>query len=174
MKEDASHYRDHQREYLKVYEEHANAVLAFLRSKTSVAADDLHQIVFLKGWKKFSTDSASVTRGWLITTAKNSFIDWYRRERRMTIAEGDLVDESGDQPYEALLESERAAQLDDCIKELQEIYRVVFQARFRGEDYQSIADRLEMTHQQVYKRNHTAVAKLRQCVEGKSRENAST
>jgi RNA polymerase sigma-70 factor, ECF subfamily len=85
--------------FLKVYDEHVDAIYRFCTMKTSDAelAHDLSQELFTRLWDTMQKKEAiEFPRALVFTIARNAITDWYRKHKSISL---DALEEEG---YEAV------------------------------------------------------------------------
>jgi RNA polymerase sigma factor (sigma-70 family) len=148
----------------RVYHSHIDAVERFLASRLGRARRfsatnlaDLVQEVFLRAFSPSARNSYDGERDYgpfLITIAKNAFIDWIRRSAREvgdTRALEALVDVAADDPAaDELFEPELVAATASYIEQLSPELRRVHEHRFvQAEPQRSAADALGISRQNL-------------------------
>jgi RNA polymerase sigma factor (sigma-70 family) len=122
-------------EFARVYEEHMQAVYAFLayRVHDRHLAEDLTQLAFeraLRAWPRFDPSKGS-ERNWLLAIARNLIIDHHRRCRADTISQIDetlLGNAPGPEPR-----ASSEPELQTALRHLGEREREIIALRFAAD-----------------------------------------
>lgn len=133
-----------QRAFGRVYDEYADRVYAFVRSRTASVhdAEDVTAIVFMKAWEALGSydDRGLPFSAWLFRIARNAIIDEHRRSGRVPVPVED-VGEPGEPvsgPEEAVIAEADAEQLRAAVRSLTEEQASVIALRYWWD--MSIAD----------------------------------
>jgi RNA polymerase sigma-70 factor (ECF subfamily) len=129
-------------------------------------AEDMAQETFLRAWGKLASfHPQSSLRNWLYRIAVNAALDVLRRKSEGTL-DDDVMQRLPDLlpgPETALIEKERAAQVQLAVQSLPEAARSVLVLREYGElSYQEIADVLDVPVGTVMSRLNYARNRLRE------------
>lgn len=154
--------------FQRLYDRHAHLLLAFLRARAAVEADDLHQVVWLRVWQHLPEAQPGPFRAWLHRIARNALIDDSRKKRPGAFADGQaeaVVDGRHATPGLAAEDRERANALEDCLGKLRPEVVALVRARLGGEGYEAIAGTLRITAEQAHRRFYKAKESLKACVE---------
>ncbi len=153
----------------QLYRRHAPLLLAFLLARARRAeAEDIHQLVWLRVWRKLPEAKPGPFRGWLYQIARRLLIDQSRQKRPESLAEaeaGTIADQRAPSPFGRMIEGERAQALEGCLAELTEPAALAVRARLAGEDYESVAATLRITPEQAHRLFYKAKESLKSCVE---------
>jgi RNA polymerase sigma-70 factor (ECF subfamily) len=157
--------------------EHAENLRIFLRSavRDRAAADDLFQETLLTAWRNLDRFDKSRPFGpWLRGIAAKLVLAHRRKSARAFVLCDPSLLEHLDRRCEALQKQtgdtldDKLAGLRDCIERIPEHYRRAVQLRYsenlRG---QSLADRLEISIENVKKRLQRGREKILECLETK-------
>ena len=124
-------------DFEKIYREYFRDVFYYLRSLTSNKdiAEDLTQDTFVKAMKSIDKyDGQKDIRAWLFTIAKNSFIDYCRKEKhRVVELKQDVVADSEPCFIEKMMDNDDALQIHKILHDMPEPYKEVFSLRTFGE-----------------------------------------
>lgn len=152
-----------------LYQHYAQRVVLFVRSRCPFEADDLIQQTWLKAWSSRLKFRGGCFGAWLITIARNTIYDHLRKMRPESLPEG--VSFASDSMTAALrLEYEEdLRQLRECSQQLAPGIQDMVSAFYTGVSGEEIAAQQQIERSTVYTRVHRALAKLRQCMEGKQR-----
>ncbi|MBW2267567.1 MAG: sigma-70 family RNA polymerase sigma factor [Deltaproteobacteria bacterium] len=157
------------------YTSHTDAVARLCRRLlgSETAADDAAQEIFLRAQRGYTGyDPRQPFRPWLLGITRNHCIDVLRRrsrERRIfSAADLDPSDLRGSDPspLAASLNAERRTGLLGAIEALPDRYRVPLVLRYFEElDYKTIAETLDVTHENVGVLLYRARRRLRDALE---------
>lgn len=124
-----------------LYDEHYHDMLYFLKSLTAdhQLAEDIVQDVFLTLIKKIETVDIRHVKRFLIKSAKNRLIDYYRKSKPQLCGDERLTGAiNSSETFEPSLEEKE--QIDDVLNRLPMHYRQVIIARdYYGYSYEDIA-----------------------------------
>ena len=152
--------------------EHFSPLLkSFLLSGTNLNmenAEELVQETMIKVWRKspsFSPEHASAGT-WIYTIARNTRIDWFRKQNRQDPqslhADDIYADNEEESPYSTLVQIRRNGQIREQLGELpQEQFEVLKLMYFQGLSGQQVADALALPLGTVKSRIRLALAKLK-------------
>ena len=119
----------------KIYSDYHKLVFIFTKTKVSnEVAEELTQDIFMKIHKNLHRYDPSKAKlvTWIMSIAKNSVIDHYRKIKLKTISINSMIDETGrelfqpstnDSPLSEMLNSEYKKLLNDVIIKLPKIYK---------------------------------------------------
>lgn len=126
-------------------------------------AEDLAQETFIKVYKKINTlKDPKKAKSWLYSIARNTVIDFFRRNKNKEIALSDAMLDSIAQTttaayQEKAIDNEISKELDRCIdrlvKEDRAIVRLLY---YEGFSYKEIADLLNINENTLKSRLHRA------------------
>jgi RNA polymerase sigma-70 factor (ECF subfamily) len=132
------------------------------------SAEELVQETMIKVWRRSSTYSpAQATAStWIYTIARNTRIDWFRKQSRENPAAlnaDDIYDNSEEEsPYSTLVQIRRndriSQQLQELPREQSEVLRMMY---LQGMSGQQISDALSLPLGTVKSRTRLALAKLK-------------
>jgi RNA polymerase sigma-70 factor, ECF subfamily len=140
-----------------------------LRRLSRDDAEDVLQDVLFKAWRAAGTYKGGNYRAWLFQIARSCLADWARRHARRA---ADLKDapeptdpRAGDGPV-----SDHAVAVEHCLGTLDDRERELIRARFGGaEDLPAACARLGIEKKTGQNLVSLALARLRECVETRSR-----
>jgi len=132
------------------------------------SAEELVQETMIKVWRRSSTyfpEQASAST-WIYTIARNTRIDWFRKQSRENpeaLNADDIYDDNEDEsPYSTLVRIRQnehiSGQLRNLPQEQSEVLRMMY---LQGMSGQQIADALDLPLGTVKSRTRLALAKLR-------------
>ena len=159
---------DAQAAFEQLYRLHARPLVAFIASRVpSADADDLHQTVWAKAWERMPDQfDGGHVRGWLFQIARNLIIDRGRKKRE------DSADKIGDRPDPRLTGPSAGLEEDDdrrrlaaCMDKLPTALRELVRGRLAGDDYETVAARLNIPAARAHRLFHDAKTKLEGCVQ---------
>jgi RNA polymerase sigma-70 factor, ECF subfamily len=105
--------------------------------------DDLTQITFIKAWKNISKfDKSRNFKVWVFSIAKNTAYDHFKKKK--TIPFSAFTDEEGNNklenisedsilPHEILIRADSAKILEEALKKIPDIYRIILLMRYRDD-----------------------------------------
>ena len=135
-----------------IYKQHINDLYRYLfqLSGNPEIAEDLVQDTFLKAYDHLESYKGENIRPWLYRVAHNSYIDWYRKEKRNIPTDPKLIStiNCGSNPSleEWYLAKEKLTDWFIAVRELPERQRHIILLRDYHElSYQEIANILDMT-----------------------------
>ncbi len=129
---------------------------------------DMVQEAFIKLWANCHKVIVAKARAFLFTVANNQTLSALAKTKTaLKYAEDRPKDYTAETPAYLLEEKEYKARLEQAINELTPEQRTAFLLnRVEGKKHQEIAEMLGISRKAVEKRIYTALAKLRQKVEG--------
>lgn len=151
-----------------------NYALSFV--KDEAAAEDIAQEVFVKVWKKIKKfDQRYKFKSWLYTIAKNTCLDYLKKNRTINFSELNLVDdnllfedllkESSATPLAELELVQEAEVLNSAIGKLPEKYKTTVKLHYQdGYKFREIAAILTESIETIKSRNRRALAYLRNLI----------
>ncbi len=161
-----SNEKDNKKQFLDLYEKHADELFRYCFFKTGVREQSLEivQEVFMKAWVSMGNGMIMDNpKAFLYASVRNAVTDWYRKKKPVSLDE--LSEEGFDAPYETSgrntdkLEAERI--LEKTAK-LEDKYREVIILRFVNDlTVTEIAAMLGESENNVSVRLHRALEKLR-------------
>jgi RNA polymerase sigma-70 factor, ECF subfamily len=157
--------------FAELFEHFAPLLKAFLMKGGNLGpetAEELVQETMIKVWRRapsFSRDQASATT-WIYTIARNTRIDWYRKQSRQdasNLRAEDIYDEvEGASPYASLLQVRSISTITDQLLELPTEQAAVLRLMYlEGMSGQQVADALALPLGTVKSRIRLALAKLK-------------
>ena len=152
-----------------LYRRHAPLLLAFMSSRVHASdRDDLHQDIWQRVWTSLPAQfQGGNFRAWLYQIARNAIIDLGRKKRPAPLTDPlALVDGRSERAGSLLLEQERKAALERCLKALKSELAELVRARLGGDSYTDVCGRLGLRPEQANKLFHLAKTQLKTCVEG--------
>jgi RNA polymerase sigma-70 factor (ECF subfamily) len=157
--------------------EHGSMLLVYLRSvvRDVSAADDLFQETMLTAWRNIDAFDRTRPFGpWLRGIAAKLVLAHYRKNSRKFVYCDDVVLEQIDQRLESVQQragdtfDEKLDDLRKCLDALPSSYRQAVDLRYRdGIKGQRLADRLELSIENVKKRLQRARQRLLECMDRK-------
>lgn len=149
-----------------LYHRHQSAVRLFISSRVSqVHVDDLNQTVWIKAWSKIPSGFRSENvLAWILKTARNEIIDFYRRRNDVETLPDNLPSHDV-AAIEAALHSERQQALASCMKQLSSRDLAIIRLAFLGDAVDKIASALNISANATYKSLSRIKARLKRCVE---------
>jgi RNA polymerase sigma-70 factor (ECF subfamily) len=131
-------------------------------------AEELVQETMIKVWRKSSSFSPTQSSAstWIYTIARNTRIDWFRKQSRQNpeaLNADDIYDDNEDEsPHSALVQIRQSDYIRQQLRELprqqSEVLRMMY---FQGMSGQQIANALELPLGTVKSRTRLALAKLK-------------
>lgn len=149
-------------EFSALYQQYADAVFRFALFLTSdrARAEDITSETFLRAWTSGSEVRAATVRGYLMTIARNVFLQQLREDRRRADFPPDVADTAPD----AARAAETRAELEQVLRDLQnvpEIDRAALLLRAgQGLAYDEIAAALGLSLSAVKVKIHRARLRL--------------
>lgn len=135
-------------QYNQSVTDHSDAVYRFLlkNTKNEDSAKDLVQETYEKLWRNKQNVDYSKSKSYIFTTAYHSFIDFVRKNKRLTDIEAQKTDHySTEEQYSDLHEI-----LNFAIDKLPEVQKSVILLRdYEGYSYREIAEITNLTEAQV-------------------------
>lgn len=135
---------------------------------TPESAEELVQETMIKVWRKAPTFSASQASAstWIYTIARNTRIDWLRKQNRQNpddLNADDLYDEREDPtPYSSLVQIRNKKHIDEQLGKLpDEQAEVLKMMYFQGKSGQQVADSLGLPLGTVKSRIRLALNKMK-------------
>ncbi len=140
-------------------------------------AEDVVGSTWLEFWKHCPLPEASDPRGWLILTTKREAIDLWRKRKRQPQSFPLSTDHDTDDPkalgaLAILIQQERVQAVQDCLGKLgnkKPSWEVILREKMRGATLKEIADKLQITVEQIYRYTDRAKKLMKSCLEGKLR-----
>lgn len=128
-------------------------------------ADDLTQETFIKAFLKLSTFNAEYSFGqWIVTIARNTFIDFVRKRRDDTALdnEGALAKvATSPTPEECIISSQQKIQIEQYLQRMDPKYSRLIELRFIKElSYEEIAEELQIPLGTVKTQIHRARSRI--------------
>lgn len=123
--------------------------IVFKITKDKDLTEDILQDVFLKLWEKRKTIDLKFAEGWLIKSARNKFIDYYRLKDNQTlnISVNDSIIE------ETKLDNKNESDYNKILKELEQLpiqqKEIFFMKEMEGLTIKEIANYLDITESKV-------------------------
>jgi len=124
------------RAFGRLYDEYADRVYAFVRSRTDSShdAEDVTAAVFLKAWEAIGSydDRGLPFSAWLFRIARNAVVDEYRRGARRPIPIDEQVEpeEADEGPDVAVIAAADAARVREAVRALTEEQAQVIALRY--------------------------------------------
>lgn len=147
--------------------------------KDADTAEDLSQEIFVKAWKKIKKfDNQYKFKNWLYTIAKNTCLDYLKKNRSLTFSEinpeGDmlffenLIKENSVSSQAELERRQEDMLLNEAVDKLPEKYKETIKLHFQaGYNFREIAEILKESIETIKSRNRRALIKLKQFLKGK-------
>lgn len=135
-------------------------------------AEDITADVFEKALKHFDsyTSEKASQATWLMTIARNTITDHFRKESRIQVVrEEDAPEEASREPevHEQVAQTEEARQLKICLAELPQLDQDIISLKFgAGMNNREIARTLKVSESNVGTRLYRAVKRLRDAFKG--------
>jgi RNA polymerase sigma-70 factor (ECF subfamily) len=148
-----------------------NYALSFV--KDAATAEDLTQEVFVKVWKKIKKfDNQYKFKNWLYAIAKNTSLDYLKKNKAISFSELNLVDdnllfedlikEAGLSAQEKLELAHETSILNSAVDKLPEKYKETVKLHYlEGFKFREIADSLKESIETIKSRNRRALIYLR-------------
>ncbi len=160
------HRKNKSREFIKSYEEFADAIFrhCFFRVSNRETALDLTQETFTKTWDYiFSGKEVDDIRSFLYKVAGNLIIDHYRKKKSTSL---DFLQEGGfdlrDDTHEKIQDFSEGQEILRAVEKLDDNHRTVIVMRFvEGFTPKEIASILEVTENVVSVRINRGLKKVR-------------
>jgi RNA polymerase sigma-70 factor (ECF subfamily) len=153
--------------YEQSYREYAGLVYAFVKSrvKSSAAADDLTQQIWLKVWTQAAKQfDGSNFRAWVMQIARTTIIDGFRKTKaHQSTAEIDVPERLQAEPEDEDL----TTALRECLETITTEFSHVVRARMHGQPYEEICAKLSIPLGTAHSRFDKGKKQLKLCVEGK-------
>ncbi|MFH1427224.1 MAG: RNA polymerase sigma factor [Patescibacteria group bacterium] len=156
-----------------------NYALGFV--KDTATAEDLTQEVFVKVWRKIKKfDKKYKFKNWLYAIAKNTCLDYLKKNRAINFSELNLVDdnlmfkdlikEAGPSSQEKLERSHETNILNSAIDKLPGKYKQTIKLHYlSGFKFREIADELKESIETIKSRNRRALIRLKKYFKKESR-----
>lgn len=179
-KELISGYLEGRNEYLEILiQRYLKLIYNFIYARVGdeSVAEDLVQETFVKVWRSFKTfDNTKSFKTWLFRIAKNTLIDWLRKQKRLATISLDesssfeeKIENLNHLDYlspEILEKAESVQQLDEAINQLPEKYQLIMTAYYHeGRGLKEISKNFQVPYNTVksyYRRAVLLVKKLLQ------------
>lgn len=122
----------------------------------------------MKAWQNRQQFDGCNFRAWIFRIARNVIADEARKRRPISLSEeSSLVDKQEMSGLEGMLDQERNAVVQDCMKTLSEQEAAVVKRRTLGLSYEEIAQALNVSVSRAHTLHHQGKNKLKSCVERK-------
>jgi len=159
-----------EKRFQKLFHEISPDLYRFLYHKFGAGNNpsDLVQEAFLRLWKNCHKVTVEKARGFLFTVANNKMLNEIAREKTVTgFRKEKQKSYTMETPQFRMEEEEYSNKLEAALGELSEDQRITFMLnRVEGKKHQEIADMLGISRKAVEKRIYTALAILREKLEG--------
>lgn len=153
--------------YNQTYQEYSGLVYAFVKSrvKSSAAADDLTQQIWLKVWTQAAKQfDGSNFRAWVLQIARTTIIDGFRKTKsHQSTAEIDVPEK----PKDEGTDEDLTTALRECLETISAEFSVVVRSRMLGQPYDEICSKLSIPLGTAHSRFAKGKDQLKLCVEGK-------
>jgi RNA polymerase sigma-70 factor (ECF subfamily) len=158
---------------------HHRGVYGYLRrlGADPAQAEDLTQDTYAKAWLGIGTlRRTGSLRSWLLTIARNEFLQWVRVDRPEVAAPDDLTDYPGDNPRAEteLLRSERHGALRRAVTDLEPaLQETVALHYFQGLSLREVGSVMGLPTGTVKSRVNRALGQLRELLDTKEAEHGA-
>lgn len=156
-----------------LYERYRPEIHAFVLRRVGDPhkAEDITSQVFLRALRGLPTYRSGSFRGWLFQIARNTIIDFYRRDRPMS-REDAIADRPDPRPGPPELAEVKEArdQMRDLLRHLSDSQRNVIQLRLHGYTGHEIAEALGMSLGAVKSAQFRAFSRIRSLMQEASPE----
>ncbi len=154
-----------------------NFVLYYV--KDEAVADDITQEVFVKVWKKIKKfDKQYKFKSWLYTIAKNTCLDYLKKNKAInfsaldrgddSLSFAELIKETSASPDILMSAAQDAARVNQAVDQLPDKYKAAVKLHFHGGyKFREIAEILKESIETIKSRNRRALAKLKELISGK-------
>lgn len=154
-----------------------NYALSFV--KDTAAAEDLTQEVFVKVWRKIKKfDNKYKFKNWLYAIAKNTCLDYFKKNKTINFSELDLTDdnllfedlikENSASPQAELESAQTADLINSAVDKLPEKYKETVKLHhLSGFKFREIAEILGESIETIKSRNRRALIYLKKMLVGK-------
>ena len=139
-------------------------VIAISKTKNMPDAQDIVQITLEKAIKSQDSFDGKNLNGWLVSILKNSFFDFYRKEKGKNEVDIELLgSESSVEGGQTagILEND----IENCLNELSEVDREIMAHVQNGEPYSLIADFVSLNIENIKIRVCRSRSNLRLCLD---------
>jgi RNA polymerase sigma factor (sigma-70 family) len=169
--ENTADNRGDTRDFTALYEQHMPGIYRYVHYRVGNVhlAEDLTSIVFekaLTNFRRYRSDRATVLT-WLMTIARNTIIDHYRRQgrrREMTLDNADDVLADNISPEQEAVRNEELQRLRFCLARLSSQEQEIISCKFGAEmKNRQVAAALYLSESNVGTILFRAVRKLRDC-----------
>jgi len=158
---------------------HHRGVYGYLRRLCADAAqaEDLTQETYAKAWLRIGTLRRTASlRSWLLTIARNEFLQWVRVDRPEVVSIDELAERPGDQPGAdgELLHSERQRALRRAVEALEPtLQETVALHYFQGLSLREVGAVMGLPAGTVKSRVNRALGRLRELLGTKETEHGT-
>lgn len=153
--------------FRQLYDQFGHQLEIYVRTRCPRDADDVIQQTWLKVWNSRQTFAGSRIGAWIITIARNTLYDHFRKPKSYPLTEQSHgIAEQAAASFR-LEREEELSQLRECSEQLPDVIRRIVQAFFSGTSGENIAAAEDIQRSTVYTRVHRALANLRKCMEQK-------
>jgi RNA polymerase sigma factor (sigma-70 family) len=159
------------RVFAAIYEQHMPGVYRYVRYRVGNVhlAEDLTSTIFekaLTNFRRYRSDRAAILT-WLMTIARNTIIDHFRRQGRrqeMTLDDAGEVPSTNDSPEQEAIKKEELRRLHFCLDRLSSQEQEIVSCKFGAEmKNRQVARTLQLSESNVGTILFRAVLKLRDC-----------
>lgn len=156
-------------EFSRLYQRYAASVRRYLSRRVFQPddAEDLAGEAWSKAAQSFSLDRVPYFQQWIITIARNCYVDWVRRQVKGPETLPEDYDPSSSESDIPHLDEERVDAVRECLETVREPFRSALRARLAECSYQEISDRYSIPVKTVGTQLNRARKLVRACVEGK-------
>ena len=146
--------------------------------KDAAVAEDMTQEVFVKVWKKIKKyDSRYKFKNWLYTIAKNTCLDYLKKNKAVNFSAlnqvddsllfEELIKETALSPQAELEVAQQSATINLAINKLPEKYKQTVKLHYlSGFKFREIADELKESMETIKSRNRRALIYLKKLLSG--------
>lgn len=151
-------------DFTALYDRYAGDVFRFALYLTSDRgqADDITSETFLRAWTSGSEVRAATVKGYLITIARNLYLQHLRQQRK----HGELPPDVEDRSHDSAREVESRSELEQVLRDLRQVPEsdraALLMHAVEGMPYQEIADALVLSLAAVKVKIHRTRLRLAQ------------
>ena len=153
-------------EFEKIYSEYFTDIYKFVLSlcHNETVAEDIAQETFLKAIENINNFKSGCTlKVWLCQIAKNTYISYYRKNKKIIKQDIELTDDSFELK---LIDKETAFEIHKVLHDLDEPYKEVFSLRIFSElSFVQIGELFKKTESWARVTFHRAKIKLKEKIE---------
>jgi len=153
-------------EFKKIYSEYFTNIYKFVLSlcHNETVAEDIAQETFLKAMENIKNFKSDCTlKVWLCQIAKNTYISYYRKNKKITEQNIEFTDECFESK---LMDKETAFEIHKVIHDLDEPYKEIFSLRIFSElSFAQIGELFKKTESWARVTFHRAKIKVKEKIE---------